>query len=155
MQMRRVFEIVPLLAIPVGIYAAAALIGASAQGADVFVQRFESGSMPVRMPSDMTWWLSGGDLVVLLAVVLLFVELIRGTGASRYAILHHTAAVVLFLACLGLFALVPAFATTTWFLLTVMAGLDIVGGVLVHMAAQGGGGGGGGGPGGHGPMGDD
>jgi hypothetical protein len=143
MDLRRVFDIVPLLAIPAAIYVAAAVIGASAQGADVFVNRFESGSMPVRMPSGMTWWLSGGDLVVLLAVVLLFVELIRGTGASRYAILHHTAAVILFLACLGLFAMVPAFATTTWFLLMVMAGLDIVGGVLVHMAAHAGGSGGG------------
>lgn len=134
---RRIFDIVPLLAIPVAIYAVAALIGSGARGADVFVREMESGSMPVRMPSDGVWWLSGGDLVLMLAVVLLFAELIRGTGASRYSILHHTAAVFLFLACLGLFVAVPAFATTTWFLLALMCGLDIIGGVLVHMAVLG------------------
>lgn len=143
MGFRRVFEIVPLLTVPVLIYVIAAAIGAGSRGADVFVREMEGGSIQVTLPSDAVWWLSAGDLIVLLAVVLLFVELVRGTGASRYAILHHTAAVFLFLACFGLFLMADPFATTTWFLLMVLSALDIIGGVLVHMAAQGGGPGGG------------
>jgi hypothetical protein len=133
---RRIFDIVPLLAIPVVLYIVLAAVGAGSRGADVFTRELESGSIRIGLPSGADWWISGGDLFIMLGIGLLFAELARGIGVSRYAILHHTAAVVLFLACLGLFLVGEPFSTTSFFLLTVMCLLDIVGGVMMQMGAS-------------------
>ena len=141
---RRFFEMVPLLAIPVLLYGLFALVLSSGQGPDMFAQGIEKGLTFVTLPSGAPWAISGGDLLVLMALVILFFELTRGVGVSRFAIVHHTLAVLLALGCAGAFLVLDAFSTSSFFFLTVMCWLDMIGGVIFNIASAGGGGSGGG-----------
>lgn len=135
--MRRIFNIVPLMAIPVGLYVTLAVLSGGMRGADVFIRDLEAGQFPVPLPSGSVWMVSGGDMLVAFGLVILFYELIRGVGVGRYAMLHHTFSVVLTLFCFGGFVVFPTFATTTFFLLALMCLLDVIGGILVDMANSG------------------
>lgn len=130
-----IFTIAPLLVIPVLIYNVAAGLGAL-QGADVFAQSVERGQFDLTLPSDAIWWIAGGDFLVLLALCLLFAELLRSGADNPYAIANHALSLLLFVACLLQFLLLPAFSTTTFFLITVMTFLDVLAGVVVLIGSS-------------------
>ena len=138
---RRFFEMVPLLAIPVLLYGLFALVLSGGQGPDTFAQGIEKGLIFITLPSGAPWAISGGDLLVLMGLIILFFELTRGVGVSRFAIVHHTLAVLLALGCAGAFLVLDAFSTSSFFFLMVMCWLDMVGGVIFNIASSGGGGG--------------
>lgn len=133
---RRFFEMVPLLVIPVLLYGLFALVLAGGQGPDTFAQGIEKGLTFVTLPSGAPWAISGGDLLVLMALVILFFELTRGVGVSRFAIVHHTLAVLLALGCAGAFLVWDAFSTSSFFFLMVMCWLDMIGGVIFNIASS-------------------
>ena len=143
--LRRLFEMVPLLAIPVLLYGLFALLLSGGQGVDTFALGIEKGLTFVTLPSGAPWAISGGDLLVLMALIILFFELTRGVGVSRFAIVHHTLAVLLALGCAGAFLVFDAFSTSSFFFLMVMCWLDMIGGVIFNIASSGGGGNSGGG----------
>jgi hypothetical protein len=135
---RRTFEMVPLLAVPVLIYALFALVSGGQTGADVFTDRIDRGQIfYMSLPSGAPWAVSGGTLLIVLALIILFFELTRGVGASRFAIVHHTLAVLLSLAGLGAFLILDSFATSTFFILTLMCWLDMIAGVIFNIASSG------------------
>jgi hypothetical protein len=134
--MRNALSIIPLLSLPVGLYVVLAMLGA-AGGADVFVDGITNNRVAIPLPSGTPWAVSGGDLLVGFGLLLLFAELIRGVGASRLGIIHHTLSVLLALGCVGLFFAADAFGTSAFFLLTVMCCLDAVSGIIVNVAAAG------------------
>jgi hypothetical protein len=133
---RRFFEMVPLLVIPVLLYGLFALVLAGGQGPGTFAQGIEKGLTYVTLPSGAPWAISGGDLLVLMALVILFFELTRGVGVSRFAIVHHTLAVLLALGCTGAFLVWDAFSTSSFFFLMVMCWLDMIGGVIFNIASS-------------------
>lgn len=143
--LRRLFEMVPLLAIPVLLYGLFALLLSGGQGVDTFALGIEKGLTFVTLPSGAPWAISGGDLLVLMALIILFFELTRGVGVSRFAIVHHTLAVLLALGCAGAFLVFDAFSTSSFFFLMVMCWLDMIGGVIFNIASSGGSGNSGGG----------
>lgn len=134
--MRNALSVIPLLLMPVGLYVLMVLIGAGG-GSDVFVRDMQDNRVAIPLPSGTDWTVSGGDLLVAFGLVLLFVELIRGVGASRLGIIHHTLSVLLALACVGLFFVAGSFGTSAFFLLTLMCCLDAVSGIIVNVAASG------------------
>ena len=69
------------------------------------------------------------------ALVVLFIELLKSTNSQRAAIVNHSLSMVLFVICLIEFLLFPAFATATFFLLTLMVLLDVVAGFTVSIMA--------------------
>lgn len=146
LMLRRFFEMVPLLAIPVLLYGLFAVLLSGGQGPETFAQGIEKSLTFITLPSGSPWAISGGDLLVLMGLVILFFELTRGVGVSRFAIVHHTLAVLLALGCAGAFVAIDAFSTSSFFFLMVMCWLDMVGGIIFNIASssQGGGGGGGG-----------
>jgi hypothetical protein len=141
--LRRFFEMVPLLSIPVLLYGLFAALLSGGQGSETFAQGIEKSLTYITLPSGSPWAISGGDLLVLMGLIILFFELTRGVGVSRFAIVHHTLAVLLALACAGAFVAIDAFSTSSFFFLMVMAWLDMIGGVIFNIASsvQGGGGG--------------
>jgi hypothetical protein len=134
--LRRLFEMVPLLAIPILLYTVFALVLSGGQGPDSFAQGIEKGLIFITLPSGAPWAVSGGDLLVLMALIILFFELTRGVGVSRFAIVHHTLAVLLALGCAGAFLMSDAFSTSSFFLLMVMCWLDMVGGIIFNIASS-------------------
>jgi hypothetical protein len=141
--LRRIFEMVPILAVPVLLYGLFALVLSGGDGPDTFAISIEKGITFVTLPSGAPWAISGGDLLVLMGLVILFFELTRGVGVSRFAIVHHTLAVLLALGCAGAFLVLDAFSTSSFFFLMVMCWLDMIGGVIFNIASSGHGGGGG------------
>ncbi len=132
--MRRVFEIFPLMSIPMGLYAIIAMLGGGSEGTDVFTTKLERASFYVSLPSGTVWGVSAGTLLIGLGLVIFFIELSRDVGNSRYAIIHHTIAVLISLAALGAFFVIESFGTSTFFLLVIMCLLDMIGGVIVNIA---------------------
>ena len=65
----------------------------------------------------------------------LFIELLKSTTSRRTAIVNHALSMLLFVACLVEFLLAPAFATSTFFLLTVMVLLDVLAGFIVTIVS--------------------
>ena len=80
------------------------------------------------MTSGGHWSVTLGDLVVLTSLLILFVELLKSTGSRHIAIINHSLSMLLFIACLVEFLLFRAFATSAFFLLTVMVLLDVLAG---------------------------
>jgi len=81
------------------------------------------------------WVVSFGDLLILLSLILLFVELLKSTSTGSAAIFNHALSMLVFIICLVEFLLHPAFATSVFFIIMVMALLDVLAGVVVTIIA--------------------
>ena len=90
----------------------------------------------IRTASHTFWPISLGDLLLAAALVVLFVELLKSTASRRVAIINHSLSMILFIACLVEFLLFPAFATSAFFLLTLMVLLDVLAGFVVTIVAS-------------------
>jgi hypothetical protein len=117
----------PLLALPVLVYNLVALVG----GAAGLTQTL----FLVRMASGVDWPVSAGDLLLAASLVVLFVELLKSTNSRRAAIVNHGLSMLLFVICLVELLLAPAFATSTFFLITLMVLLDVLAGFIVTILA--------------------
>jgi hypothetical protein len=89
----------------------------------------------LNMTSRAEWLVSLGDLILAVALVVLFIELLKSTTSRRVAIINHSLSMILFIVCLVEFLLAPAFATSTFFLLTLMVLLDVLAGFIVTIVA--------------------
>jgi hypothetical protein len=87
----------------------------------------------VPMVSGAVWSLSAGDMLIALAVVLLFGEVMKATRIGVRTIVDHALSLVLFLAMLVEFLLVKQAATGTFFLLLVISFVDVLGGFAVTL----------------------
>ncbi|HRO02913.1 MAG TPA: hypothetical protein PLS69_04845 [Terricaulis sp.] len=81
------------------------------------------------------WVVSFGDLLILLSLILLFIELLKSTSTGSAAIFNHALSMLVFIICLVEFLLHPAFATSAFFIILVMALLDVLAGVVVTIIA--------------------
>jgi hypothetical protein len=125
----------PLLTLPVLLYNLLMLtIGGGFGGAGAG-QRLASPLISLRMASHTTWSISLGDILLAGALLILFVELLKSTGTRRIAILNHSLSMILFVICLVEFLIFPAFATSTFFLISLMVLLDVLAGFVVTVIA--------------------
>jgi hypothetical protein len=125
----------PLLALVVAIYNLVALtIGGlhTTNAQDQLAQPLFS----VRMASNATWSVGLGDVLLMAALVMLFIELLKSTSSRRAAIVNHALSMVLFIFCLVEFLLFGAFATSTFFLITLMVLLDVLAGFIVTIVSS-------------------
>jgi hypothetical protein len=88
-----------------------------------------------RMMSGAEWGVTGGDLMVAGSIVILLIELIKSARMTPRTIIEHILAMVLFIAMLVEFLMVPETATATFFLLLVISFVDVVGGFAISMRA--------------------
>lgn len=129
------FAAVPLLALPVIIYNLVALTLAGGFRAMDASVRMTDKLFTIQMTSRAEWAVSLGDLLLAASLVVLFVELLKSTTSRRIAIINHSLSMVLFILCLVEFLLFPAFATSTFFLVTLMVLLDVLAGFIVTIVA--------------------
>jgi hypothetical protein len=129
------FATLPLLVLPVigyNLLILALVPGARHGSADA---RMGEALLQVPMASGGHWSVTLGDLVVLTSLVILFIELLKSTGSRHIAIINHSLSMLLFIACLVEFLLFRAFATSAFFLLTVMVLLDVLAGFIMTIVA--------------------
>jgi hypothetical protein len=129
------FAAVPLLALPVLIYNLIALTLTGGFKAVDANARLGNQLFTIHMTSRAEWSVSMGDLLLAASLVVLFVELLKSTTSRKIAIINHSLSMVLFIGCLIEFLLFPAFATSTFFLITLMVLLDVLAGFIVTIVA--------------------
>jgi hypothetical protein len=129
------FAAFPLLALPVLVYNLVAITLVGGFGSVVATQRFTEPLFTIAMTSGSPWPISLGDLLLAFALVVLFIELLKSTTSRKIAIINHSLSMILFIVCLVEFLLAPAFATSVFFLLTLMVLLDVLAGFIVTIIA--------------------
>ena len=145
--MRALFGIFPLLVIPVALYNLLALgFGGSVETVNAAGELVRSDVAPILsvlnsdalalpMISQVRWVLTNGDAIILIAMVLLFLEILKSTSTGTATIMNHGVSMVLFIVCLVEFLLLPNFATSTFFILMSMTLLDVLAGVIVTIVS--------------------
>ena len=146
--MRLMLSAFPLFIIPVGIYC---LIAFTTTGDPVPLthggveltpnasplmgilgQKFFSIGM---IGGEVEWVLTKGDALLVLSIAVLFMEILKSTSTGTATIMNHALSMIVFIVCLMLFLLNPNFATSVFFILTVMALLDVLAGVVVTIVS--------------------
>ena len=122
----------PLLVIPVVIYAIVILTGVvGTGGVTAAEQALRDPIFTIPMVSGSGWNIGSGDLILFLALILLFFELLKSTSSQKVAIVNHALSMILFVASLVAFLLIKGFATSTFFLVLTMIMLDVLAGFIV------------------------
>ncbi|MDZ4775593.1 MAG: hypothetical protein SGJ23_02280 [Alphaproteobacteria bacterium] len=134
--MAAAFNVFPLILIPVLIYNMIAFGGMAMSGdASAVVQQLASIAFAVPMASNAVWNVAWGDILVLIALVLLFIELLKSTSTGTSAIFNHALSMLVFIVCLVEFLLNAAFATSVFFTIMIMSLLDVLAGVVVTIVS--------------------
>jgi hypothetical protein len=116
---------VPLLIIPLLAY-----VTFAGAGADFGASRF-----PIALPSGGTWQLTLGDILLAVGLCLLFFEILKATRTGGASVVDHAFSMMVFVACLILFLIWDRAATSTFFLLMLMAIIDVIAGFAVTINA--------------------
>lgn len=81
------------------------------------------------------WTIAFGDVIVTCGLVALFVEVIRATAPDEKAIIERGLSLLVLLAALMAFVLVPGFNTSVFFIVVVIALIDVAAGYSVSVIA--------------------
>jgi hypothetical protein len=87
----------------------------------------------VHMVSGADWSMSAGDMLVTLAILLLFGEMMKSTRIGIRTVVDHALSLLLFLGMIVEFLLIKQAATATFFLLLVISFVDVLGGFAVTL----------------------
>ena len=87
----------------------------------------------VHMMSGQDWVLTWEDLLIAGAILLLWVEIIKATRGGMRSVMDHILAMAVFIAMLVEFLLVQRAGTSTFFLLMMIALVDVLAGFIVGM----------------------
>jgi hypothetical protein len=116
----------PLLLIPFALYNMIAFLLSMDFHERVFGLSFWSGkSMDVSI----------GDILVLTALLLLYLEILKSTRLSSRTIIDHVLSIVLFIAMVIEFVAVQRAATSTFLILVAISFVDVIGGLTVTIRA--------------------
>nr|WP_321455593.1 hypothetical protein [uncultured Cohaesibacter sp.] len=118
---------IPLLIAPLAVYNffAFGLLGASVG---------DPWSVPIltiEMISSARWTLTLGDIMIVAALVLLFVEILKATRTGVSSIIDHILSTLLFIIYLVEFLLVRETATSVFFILMIISLVDVIAGYSV------------------------
>jgi hypothetical protein len=117
----------PLMVIAFIIYNVVVLLGGNTPVDDILNKQL----FKIRMVSGAEWVFRTSDLIILLTMVLLFIELIKSTYTSSLQMVDHGLSMLVFIACLVEFLLVPKATTSVFFVILTAALIDVVAGALI------------------------
>jgi membrane-anchored protein YejM (alkaline phosphatase superfamily) len=115
----------PLLLVPFAIYNIIAFLMPGVS--------WSSTLTTVHLASGADWTMSAGDMLIVLAVLLLFGEVMKSTRIGMRTVVDHGLSLILFLGMLAEFLLVKQAASATFFLLLVISFIDVIGGFAVTL----------------------
>lgn len=122
----------PLLILPFLIYNVMAftIYGGSPGG-------WASQLFTVPMVSGTQWALTSGDVLLVVGLVCLFFEVLKSTNTGRSSVIEHMLSTALFVVFLIEFLLAGAAASSVFFLLMIMALVDVVAGFTISITGAG------------------
>ena len=115
----------PLLLIPFAIYNMIAFLTPGVS--------WTAAVTTVHMMSGTDWVLTWEDLFIAFAIFLLWIEIIKSTRMGMRSVMDHLLAMALFIGMLVEFLLVKQAATSTFFLLMIIALVDVLAGFIIGM----------------------
>lgn len=121
---------VPLMIVPLALYN----LGLAGLFGDI-ADPWQAELFSLTMLSGGTWTLSLADLLVLVALLLLFAEVLKATRTSNASVLDHLLSTLVFVAFLVEFLLVQRAASSLFFILMAIALVDVLAGFAVSLRA--------------------
>ncbi|MCI5075136.1 hypothetical protein [Oricola sp.] len=91
----------------------------------------------VGMLSGGVWRMNLGDMLILAGLIFMFFEILKSTRTSNASVLDHVLSTFVFVAFLVEFLVVAGAATSVFFLLMVMAAVDLMAGFSVSIRSAG------------------
>ena len=125
---------VPLLIVPFLIYNLG-LAGIFGQGVDG--DPWAGTILSVNMMSGGVFSMTLGDLMIVIALIFFFVEVLKSTRTSNASILDHLLSTFVFVASLVEFLLVKGAAHPVFFILMVITLIDVLAGFSVSLRSAG------------------
>ncbi len=122
---------IPLLVIPFILYNVG--LATAVDGQNIWANTLFS----VNMMSGGVWTMTWADGLIVIALVLLFVEIMKSTRTSNRSIVDHLLSTFVFVAFLVEFLLVQGAATSLFFVLMLFALLDVLAGFSVTIRSAG------------------
>jgi hypothetical protein len=88
-------------------------------------------AIAVPMPSGVLWRLTWEDILIAVAMLLLWVEIVKSASIGVRTIVDHGLSMLLFAGMLAEFLLVKSTGTSTFFLLLVISLVDVLAGFAI------------------------
>jgi hypothetical protein len=124
--------LVPLLIIPFALFNIMLFGGDEAMGTQLSAVSFSFNMM-----SGGIWTMTRGDLLIALGLVMLFFEILKSTASTRVSVIDHMLSTGVFILYLVAFLLLPGAGHPVFFLLMMMALIDLLAGFSVSIRAAG------------------
>jgi hypothetical protein len=124
-----------MILLAVLLYNVAAFGGFLFAGAPDGMVNLLNAGHPVKMFSGDVWNFTLGDLLLLFALVMLFVEIIKATRTTKTEVLNHAFSVLVFVAALVEFLVLHNFATSVFFFIVLMCLFDVIAGYTISIVA--------------------
>lgn len=118
----------PLLIIPIAIYNIMAFL---------IPTDWKTDLTTVNMMSGAQWSITISDLIIVLALILLFFEIIKATRHTQRSLVDHMLSTVVFIGALIEFLLVKQAGTSLFAILLAICLVDVVGGYSVSIRSAG------------------
>jgi hypothetical protein len=115
-----------LSAIPLLGFVVIAYVAFAWAGADFTLPRFTP-----TLPSAGVWQITLGDMLLTVALLVLFFEVVKSTRTGGNSVVDHALSMIVFVACLILFLVWQPAATSLFFLITVISLIDVIAGFSV------------------------
>lgn len=103
----------------------------SADGAAAARALLNTEIFHVPMLSQATWTFAWGDLILLVTLIVLFIEILKATYTSTASLVDHGLSMLVFIAALIEFMVVPQAATSVFFLILVALLVDVIAGFTI------------------------
>jgi len=120
-----ILKSLPTLLFVVGAYNILAFLGGDILAANVLKLNLVSGAV---------WELSVTELLLSLAVILLYIEIFKSTRTSTASIIEHMLSMGLFIVCLLEFVVLKPFGNSTFFIIILICLLDVVAGFTITIS---------------------
>jgi hypothetical protein len=119
---------IPLLLIPLAVYNLIAFLTPVAWDSKLFT---------IAMMSGAEWTVTLSDVIITLALILLFFEIVKATRQTRRSIVDHLLSTLVFVAAIVEFLLVKQAGTSLFAILIVICLVDVVAGYSVSIRSAG------------------
>jgi hypothetical protein len=98
----------------------------------VRLDRLQEPVVTVGLPSLQSWTITFSDVLLAAGLLLLFLEVVKSARPGAKYLTDHLLSFIVFAAAAAEFLLLPQFAHSTFFLLTLMAFTDVIAGIAIR-----------------------
>jgi hypothetical protein len=92
-------------------------------------------AVTIHMFSGDVWNFTIGDFLILIALVLLFVEIVKATRTTSREIINHALSMVTFVVALIEFITIKGFSTSAFFFIMAFTIFDVIAGYTISIVA--------------------